>query len=157
MESEDKKPVLRCDNIIASSRGMAETHGNKVVIFVPAPEIDRVTLRFGRAEHRPVVSLSIGAVMASIGIFGLIEFFLSPRGYRYELGMAAFGLIGGTLIFDTLKERYFLEVKKREDICRLVFSKKVQKKDIDAFCEEVRKTYNYQIGDDSHLAILDRH
>ena len=149
MEIKEEKPVLKCDNIVISPRGIAETHGNKVVLFVPAADIDGITLKFGNAEHRPVVSLSIGVVLALIGLFGLFEFFTVPRGYRYELAMMALGAFGVSIIFDSLKQRYFLEVNKKKDVCRLIFSKHVQKKEIDDFCVQVTAQYNWQIVDDA--------
>lgn len=143
----EAKPVLKCDNIVVSSRGMAENHGKKLIIFVPAAEIERVTLKFGRSDHRPALSLAIGGGLALAGVFGLVQFFLAPRGYRYELGLLAFGIVGGSMIFDTMKEGYFLEVDKKKGMCRLVFSKNAQKKDIDDFCKQVDAVYNYQIQD----------
>ena len=145
METKEEKPVLRCDNILVAPRGIAETHGKKAVIFVPTGEIGRITLKFGRPEHRPIVSMSIGIVLALVGVFGLLEFVAVPRGYRYELGMVVLGAIGGSLIFDVLKQRYFLEVNQRKGTRRLVFSKKAQKKEIDDFCKDVRTIYKYQI------------
>ena len=86
--------------------------------------------------------------MALVGLFGLIEFvFINMRGYRYEIGMMLFGAIGGSIIFDTLKERYFLEIDSKAGPRRLVFSKQVQRKDIDEFCNKVGTVYNYQITD----------
>src|SRR5580692_5705573 len=110
MPPTEEKPVLKYDNIVVSTRGMAEVHGKKVVIFVPAAEIDRVTLKFGRAEHNPMASLCIGGVLALVGIYGLIVFITGKKGNRYDLGLMALGIIGGSLIFDTLKQRYFLEI-----------------------------------------------
>jgi hypothetical protein len=130
-----------------SPRGITETHGKKAVIFVPAAEIERITLKFGRPEHRPIVSLTIGTVFALVGILGIIEFFRSMRGYRYEIGMMAFGAIGGTIIFDALKERYFFEVQTKNDMRRLVLSKNAQKKEIDDFCNQVSAIYKYQISE----------
>ncbi len=147
MQSTDDKPILRCDNILVSSRGMAETHAKKVVIFVPTAEIDRVTLKFGRSDYRPILTMSIGVVLALTGVFGLTEFIVAPRGFRYELGMVAFGLVGGSMIFDTLKKRYFFEVHKKKGTCRLVLSKNAQKKDIQEFCDKVRLIYKYEITD----------
>jgi hypothetical protein len=126
---------------------MAETDARKVVIFVPAVEIDRVILKFGRSDHRPILTMSIGVVLALIGILGLSEFIVAPRGFRYELGMVAFGLIGGSMIFDALKKRYFFEVHKKKGTCRLVLSKNAQKKDIQDFCEKVRLFYKFEIMD----------
>lgn len=145
MPSAEEKPVLRYDNILLSTRGIAETHGKKAVIFVPATEIEGITLKFGRPEHRPLVALFIGGVFGLVGVAGLIEFFLAPRGYRYELGMIFFGAIGATIIFDALKERHFLDVQMKKDVRRLVFSKRAQKKDIDDFCSQVRTIYQYQV------------
>jgi hypothetical protein len=110
----DDKPILKYDNILISSRGMAETHAKKVVIFVPAAEVDRVTLKYGRSDHRPILTMSIGIVLALFGIFGLIELAEAPGGIRYELAMVAFGLVGGSMIFNTLKQRFFFEVQKRK-------------------------------------------
>jgi len=138
MQSAEDKPVLKCDNIIVSPRGITEADGNKVMVFVPANEIERITLKFGRAEHRPIVSLSIGIILASIGLFGLVEFFRATGGWRYEIGMMLLGAIGGSLIFDTLKQRHFLEVHKKGGVSRLVFSKNAQKDAIENFCKEVR-------------------
>jgi len=78
---------------------------------------------------------------------GIIEFIRSMRGYRYEIGMMAFGAIGGTIIFDALKERYFLEVHLKNDVRRLVFSKQAQKSEIDDFCRQVSAIYKYQISE----------
>lgn len=147
MPAEEEKPILRCDTVVVSPRGIAETQGKKAAIFVPAAEIERITLKFGRPEHRPIVSLSIGTVFVLVGILGIIEFIRSMRGYRYEIAMMVFGAIGGTLIFDALKERYFLEVHSKNDVRRLVFSKKAQKNEIDDFCSQIRTIYGYQISE----------
>jgi hypothetical protein len=143
----EDKPVLRCDNILVSPRGIAETAGKKVVFFIPTNDIERIVVNFGRSDHRPIISISIGAVLALVGIFGLVEFFIATRGYRYELGMVAFGLIGSSLIFDALKKRYFLEVYKKKGTCRLVLSKHAKKTDIQDFCQKVRSIYKYDITD----------
>jgi hypothetical protein len=147
MPAEEEKPTLRCDTVLLSSRGIAETHGKKAVIFVPGADIERITLKFGRPEHSPIVSLTIGTAFAVVGILGIIEFFLAMRGWRYEIGMMALGAIGGTIIFDALKERYFLEVHSKNDVRRLVFSKNAQKKEIDDFCDQVSAIYKYQISE----------
>jgi hypothetical protein len=146
MESNEEKPVLKYDNIVVSPRGLAEAHGKKVVIFVPAPEIERVTLKFGRAEHNPIVSIGIGIILAAVGIFGLY-LLSSGKGNRYDLGMVAMGIIGGSLIFDALKRRYFLEVEKKKGMCRLVFSKRAKQSDIEELCNKMRTVYKYEIKD----------
>jgi hypothetical protein len=153
IQSKEDKPILKCDNILISSRGMAETHAKKVVIFVPTVEIDRITLKFGRSDYRPILTMSIGVVLALVGIFGLTKFIVAPRGFRYELGMFAFGLIGGSMIYDTLKKRYFFEVHKRKGNCRLVLSKNAQEKDIREFCDKVRLIYKYEITDSTQTRI----
>jgi hypothetical protein len=143
----EEKPTLRCDNVLVSPRGMAETAGKKIVIFVPTDDIERITINFGRSDHRPIISISIGIIFALVGVFGLVEFFVATRGYRYELGMVAFGLIGGSLIFDALKKRYFFEVYKKKGTCRLVLSKHAQKTEIQDFCQKIRVIYKYDIKD----------
>jgi len=148
MPSADEKTTLRYDTIAVTSRGIAETHGRKIVIFVPAAEISRITLKFGKSDHRPLLSLTIGIILGLVGVAGLILLFLPGKGNRYYLGLVALGVIGGSLIFDTLKERYFLEVEKKNDMCRLVFSKNAKKGEIDDFCKKVSTVYNYQITDD---------
>jgi hypothetical protein len=115
----DEKPILKYDNILVSSRGMAEIHAKKVIIFVPAVEIDRIMLKYGRSDHRPILAMSIGIILALFGVFGLIELVEAPGGIRYELAMLAFGLVGGSMIFDTLKQRFFFEVQKKKGMCRL--------------------------------------
>jgi hypothetical protein len=147
MQTTEDKPILKCNNIVVSSRGIAETDAKKIMIFVPAVEIDRLTLKFGRSDHRPVLTMSVGIVLGLIGVFGLAEFIIAPRGFRYELGMVAFGLIGGSMIFDTLKKRYFFEVQKKKGTSRLVLSKNAQRKDIQDFCDKVRSIYKYEITD----------
>jgi hypothetical protein len=147
MPSNDEQTTLKYDTIAVTPRGMAETHGKKIVIFVPAGEINRVTLKFGRAEHRPVVSLTIGILLALVGVWGIIACLNPAKENRYYLGLVALGIFGGSIIFDTFKKRYFLEVEKKIDMCRLVFSKKAQKSDINDFCNKVRTTYKYEITD----------
>jgi hypothetical protein len=61
--------------------------------------------------------------------------------------MAAFGVVGGSMIFDTLKQRFFLEVQKKKDVSRLVLSKNAKKKDFQDFCQQLRSIYRYDITD----------
>src|SRR5882757_2866255 len=103
MKPTEETPVLKYDNILVSSRGLAETDAKKVILFVPSVEVDHIFLKFGRADHRPIISLSLGVILALVGIYGLVEFVLAPRGFRYEMGMLFFGFVGGLLIFDALK------------------------------------------------------
>jgi hypothetical protein len=145
MESSEQKPVLRYDNVVISADGMTEAHGRKMIIFVPAADIERVTLKFGRPEHNPFVSLTIGIIMVLVGIAGLALFFIGHKANRYYLGLVAFGFIGGSLIFDTLKQRYFLEVQTKKGSRRLVFSKDAQRSDIEDLCAKARAAYSYQI------------
>jgi hypothetical protein len=147
MQSTEEKQILRFDNIVVTPRSIAETCGKKIMISVPATEVDRITLKFGRADHRPIFSLSVGIIFALIGVFGLIEFFIASRAYRYELGMVAFGIIGGSLIHDALKQRYFLEVKSSKDTHRLVLSKNAQKSDIQNFCQNIRTIYKFDVSE----------
>src|SRR5271170_778684 len=109
MQPTDAAPILKCHNIVVSPRGLAEGDGKRAVLFVPAAEVDRIVLKFGNAEHRPMVSLLIGGALALLGLAGLVELIIAPRGWRYELGTIFFGLIGGSLVFDATKRRYFLE------------------------------------------------
>src|SRR5262249_40463974 len=113
--------------------------------FVPTGEIESVVLKFGRSDHRPVFSISIGIVLALVGVAGVVEFFRAMRGYRYELGMMAFGVIGGSMIFDTLKERYYFEVRGTRGMSRLILSKGVQRAEVEDFCNNVRILYGYQV------------
>jgi hypothetical protein len=145
----DSKPILKCDNILVSSRGMAETDAKKVIVFVPAVEINRITLKYGKPDHRPILTMSVGIVLMMIGIFGLVELIRAPQGFRYELGLVAFGLVGVSMVFDSLKQRFFLEVQKKKGMCRLVLSKNAQKKDIHDFCEKLKSIYNYEVTDAS--------
>jgi hypothetical protein len=152
-DSNDERPVLRCDNIVMAPRGIAETHGRKLALFVPTTDINRMRLKYGRSEHSPMVSMVLGGSLALVGIAGIILFFVKPSGFRYELGMAFFGVIGGSIVFDTLKVRYFLEVEGNKGISRLVFSKKAQKSEIDNFCNQVRTTYKYEITDEAERGV----
>ena len=148
MEAEQPLPVLKCKNIVASPRGLAEAAGRKAVVFVPAAEIDHIVLKYGKAEHRPIVSLSIGVILCLVGLAGLVELIIAPRGLRYELGMMVFGVVGGSLVFDGLKERHFLEVHKTKGTSRLIFPKETSLAEIKDFCEKVRATYKYKITED---------
>jgi len=135
--------ILRCNNIVASRQGIAETYRKKLVIFVPAGEINSIVLKFGKSAHNPILSMGIGIILAAIGIWGLFLFFWAMQGYRYELGMVAFGFVGGSMIFDAFKRTYFLEVNRKKGMCRLVFTKNATREDIDKFCREVRTAFDY--------------
>ncbi len=138
---------MKCNTIWVSPDGIAEIDANKIVILVPATEIERITLRFGRSEHRPIVTFILGGVLSLGGVFGVILLIVAPGAFRYEMGLLVFGVIGSSLIFDALKQRYFLEVRRKRDDRRLVFSKVVQKKEIEEFCERARAVYGYDITD----------
>ena len=133
MPTDEAQPILKCDNILVSPRGIAEVHGNKVMVFVPASGIDRITLRFGRSDHHPVLSLSIGLALAVAGMGGLYWFVVSPGGWRYELGLAAMGVIGGSVVFDTMKQRFYFEVHKRSGARRLILSKQLKNSRCETF------------------------
>ena len=141
----NQQPVLRCNNIIISSQGFTEADGDVRVLFVPAAQIDHCILKFGRADHRPVISLALGIILSIVGILGLFFLILTPRGLRYELGMIAIGLVGGSLVFDAVKKRFFLEVHHKKGISRLFFSKKAKLSDIQGFCQKVSTVYSYRI------------
>ena len=153
MQTTEDTQILRYDNILVSKRGITEVHDKKVVLFVPSAEIDHVILKFGRSEHRPIVSLSIGIIMTLVGIYGLTYLILAPAGFRYETGMIVLGAISGTIIFDALKKRYFLEVYKIKGMCRLVFSKNAKLNDIQDFFVKIRAIYQHQITEDPHLLL----
>ena len=147
MQATENLPVLRCDNVLVSARGITEAHGNKVMIFVPAAEIERMTLRLGRSDYHPIVTLTIGIVLSVLGVVGLVGLVVAPVLFRYELGLALFLMLGGSLIFDGLKVRYFLEVYVKRGTRRVVFSKNARRKDIQDFCEKVAAVYKHQIVD----------
>jgi len=110
-------------------------------------QIIRVTLKYGRSDDRPIFTMSIGIGLSLVGTFGLIEMVVASGGIRYELAMAAFGIVGGSMIFDTVKQRFFLEVQKKKDVSRLVLSKNAKKKDFQDFCQQLRSIYRYDITD----------
>ena len=147
MKSTEAKPVLRYDNLLVSTRGFSEVHGKKLILFIPAAEIEHLELKFGRSEHRPLVSLATGLVFMLIGVFGLAYLFWAPRAFRYELAMMVFGVIGGTIIFDVLKQRYFIEIRRPKGLGRLVFSKNAQPAGLRDFCRQVETVYGYRIKD----------
>jgi hypothetical protein len=146
MKPPENKEIVKCDNIVVSPRGIAETSGRKVVIFVPSADIERITLNYGKSDPRPIVSMSLGVVFAIVGVAGLVEFILAPRGYRYELAMVAFGLIGASFINDALKQRYFLEVHGKKGVRRLILSKHAEQSAVQDFCNKVRTIYEYDIA-----------
>ena len=121
MQTTDAAPILKCQNVVASPRGLAEGDGRKAIVFVPAAEVNRVVLRFGNPEHSPIVSLAIGSILALLGLAGLVELFLATRGWRYETGMIFFGLIGGSLIFDATKSDIISKCIKPKAISALSF------------------------------------
>jgi hypothetical protein len=147
MQPPENKETVKYDNIVVSSRGVAETSGKKVVIFVPSADIERITLNYGKSDQRPIFSMSLGIVFALVGVFGLVEFVLSPGGYRYELAMIAFGLIGASFIKDALKQGYFLEVYSKKGARRLILSKHAEQSAVQEFCNKVRTVYKYEIAD----------
>ena len=91
--------------------------------------------------------------MTLVGIYGLTYLILAPAGFRYETGMMILGVIGGTIIFDALKKRYFLEVYKIKGMCRLVFSKNAKLRDIQDFFVKIKAIYKHDIMEDSHLLL----
>jgi len=153
MQSTEDAPILRYDNILVSPRGVTEVHDKKIVLFVPSAEINNMILKFGRSEHRPIVSMLIGILFILIGIYGLVYLFLAPAAFRYEIGMLLFGVMGDSIVFDALKKRYYLEVYKTKGMCRLVFSKNAKLKDIQDFFGKIRGVYKHQIAEDAHLLL----
>ena len=71
--STEIRLILECDNIRVTPRGMEEFHANRVLIFVPANEIGHIILRFGRSDHRPMVTMLIGIALSLAGVIGLMN------------------------------------------------------------------------------------
>ena len=147
MQSTTDTGILRCDNLAVSARGITETDRNKVVVFVPSEEIDHVELRFGRSAHHPLASLAMGAAFVAAGLWGLVHLMVAPAGFRYEAAAAALGMIGGAIVFDVLKQRYFFEIHRRNGIRRAVFSKNAEMQKIQEFCRQIMAVHKYQIRD----------
>ena len=82
MQETEENLTLRYDNIIVSQRGITEADGRKVVLFVAAAEIEKLVLKFGRADHRPIVSFLIGTLLTLVGFYGLANLILAPKGFR---------------------------------------------------------------------------
>jgi hypothetical protein len=148
MQNAETSPVLKYCNIVVSQRGLAEADGKKAVLFVPAAEVDRIILKFGKAEHRPFVSLLIGMVFTLVGVFGLIELIIATRSWRFDIGLMFLGVIGLSLIFDSIKQRYFFEVHKSKGLCRLVFSKSASLAEIQNYCAKIKEAYCYKITEE---------
>lgn len=147
MSTPENASVLRCNNMIASDRGIAETQGKQLVTLVPAAEITRIELRHGRSAHRPLVSLLLGIALLLVGAFGLYDLIVHPAGFRYESAMIAFGILGGSFIFDVMKLRYYLDVHRPKETSKLVFTKNADRKDILTFCEQLRLLFKCEITD----------
>ncbi|CAN5828501.1 hypothetical protein BH09VER1_BH09VER1_42200 [soil metagenome] len=146
MAGETSEGSLRYDNLGASARGLAEIHRDKIVLFARAADIDQVLLKFGHSSHRPILTSALGLLFIPIGAYGLIECLFSPAGFRYEIGLIALGIIGGSLIYDTLKKRYFLEVHHRKEISRLICSRHATRQGVTDFVARIEAAYQYKIA-----------
>lgn len=129
---------------------MQEADGNALIQLVPRADIDRVVLRFGGAEHRPIVSLTLGVVLSSVGLVGLLFLFTGIPA-RVKLGMIAFGAVGGSVLFDTAKKRYFFEVHGKKGMRRLVFSRKATLSEIRTFCAKIQAEFPLPLIEDAAL------
>jgi len=61
-----EKPVLKYGNIVVSAQGRAEMEGSRIVILVPTAEVNRVVLKYGRPEHCPLFSISVGVLLGLV-------------------------------------------------------------------------------------------
>lgn len=148
METPESLPSLRYDNLVASPRGLGEAHRNKIVLFVRATEIEQILLRFGHSSHRPVLSTIVGLIFLPIGLYGLYECLFTLGGLRYEIALIGLGIIGGSLVHDTLKRRFYLEVHHRKShTARLICSRKATVTEVRGYCTKVSEAFHYQITD----------
>ncbi len=145
MSIAESRPVLKYDSIVVSQRGISEIDARREIVFVAAAEIEEITLKFGRSAHSPLTTLCIGSALLLVGFWGLAAFLESPAGFRYEIGAMGMGAIGGSLIFDTLKKRYFFEVRAKGQARRLVLSKRAQLSELVDFCSQVEEKYELRI------------
>lgn len=145
MDASENTLSLKYDRLGASARGLAEIHRNKIVLFARASQIEEILLKFGHSSHRPVLTAIVGLIFVPIGLYGLIECLFSPAGFRYEIGLIALGIIGGSLIYDTLKNRFYLEVHHRKTVSRLICSRHATREGIIDFVAKIEKAYQYKI------------
>jgi len=145
MDEPENTPSLKYDNLGASTRGLAEIHRNKIVLFARANQIESIFLKFGHSSHRPVLSSIVGIIFLPIGLYGLVECLFAPAGFRYEIGLIALGIIGGSLIHDTLKKRFYLEVHHRSEVSRLICSRHATREGITDFVAKIQAAYQYKI------------
>ena len=149
MKPPEDKPTLTCENIVVAPRGIMEVQSKKIINLVPTSEIDRLTLKFGRSSLHPVLAIITGGTLSLVGVFGVAALIMAPREYSVELALVLLGMIGGFMLAEALKTRFFLDVEQKKGFCRLVFSKHAELKDIREFCEQVKTVYRYKIADES--------
>jgi hypothetical protein len=116
--------------------------------FVPRASIRSIRLRYGCAAHRPVLELITGIALATVGVIDLYGMAVSFKASRYDLGLIAFGMVGGYLIYSVLRKNHYLQISTASNHFNIRFKRDTARSEIEAFCSQIEKTWQYQITKD---------
>src|SRR5436853_1274209 len=137
---------FKCGNVIASDRGIIETDQGRQVQLVPQKTITNITLRFGCPARRPILEMVMGGALGAIGGFGGFNLCTNFKAWRYDIGLIALGCLGASMIYDVTKKAFYLRVATESDYFKITFSKNVQRAEVEAFCAEIQKRWNYNVA-----------
>ena len=146
----------RLENIEISETGISEYERDRKIITIPAENIDRVLIKYGFSEERPIISVLVGLVLlipgTGFGLLPLIKIFL--RMLRGELiygnlWIMAFALplilIGLLYIKNAFRYGYYLKITNDGKYRKLPFGKSVNETDVYKFVKDCGRTYKYNI------------
>ncbi len=150
-EGADKEAdeYIQFSSIRVSSDCIDEVDRHLVAVSISKTEIKRIELRYGIGSERPAIQLLLGLVFFGIGCFFLVDLvlWLFWGGTAYDVEALAIGLIplGGWLMCNAVRKKYFLFIHLASDRRKLVFKGKFEQSDLLAFIDEAIEKFGFNI------------
>jgi hypothetical protein len=136
-------------SVEVSDEGLAEMDRNRRNVFVPRDKILEVNLSYGLGSERPLVGVIFGIILLIVGLWPLRILYsvLTEGGTFYIETMAAAGflLVGGWLIYFSLKKRLHFMIRTERDRRKILFHGKLSREDLMELLRAAENDFGYSI------------
>ncbi len=150
--------ILECRGIRMTPEGIGVIESGRVVLTLLKSDVQRIILRRGMQAQHPVIQLIFGIVLLVTGLIPLpfMVFFPDVGVIAMKLGVGALVLVilGGWLLFESLRRGYFLDVETKSGWKKLPLSKGHDIVEFESFLRAAKDTLGYPIEADAGATIL---
>jgi uncharacterized membrane protein YqjE len=136
------------ETVRLGTEGAAEMDQHRRIIFIPRADIIRIELVYGAGAERPAVLALLGLIFAALALVSAVTLVLLiiRGGVRMPAALitgVAFVIPAWWLTDLSIRKRWFLRVRGRSDVRKLVFHKTRSRDELEQFVEAARQRFGY--------------